>query len=75
MDLETVRFLNQTRDTSKVGLGIGAKYKLGGRDALIIANFMLGKIDRLVTMDGDLLGIREVKSNGRVLRIIGLEDL
>jgi predicted nucleic acid-binding protein len=58
-------FLNQTRRTTGAGLKIAAEHhKLGGRDALILANFLVGKIPELVTFDKDLLALRKV-SYGR----------
>ena len=35
-----ILFLNQTKDTTKIGLRLGERYALGGRDALLLASFL-----------------------------------
>ncbi len=63
-------FLNQTLRTTKAGLQIAAKHrKLGGRDALILANFLVGKVAVLVTFDKGLLALGRVKYGRSTLSI------
>ena len=44
-------FFNQTRKTSTIALNLSVQHKLGGRDALIIANYIANKIPTLYTHD------------------------
>jgi predicted nucleic acid-binding protein len=54
-------FLNQTLRTTRAGLQIAAEHRrLGGRDALILANFLVGRIAELVTFDKSLLALGKV---------------
>ncbi|MCD6456579.1 MAG: PIN domain-containing protein [Methanophagales archaeon] len=69
IDLDTMLFLDQTKRITKLGLAIGAKYELGGRDSLILANFLSNSIERMVTFDGDLLNIKELLEGGKRLEI------
>lgn len=55
-----VEFFNQTRKICIVGLNLAVEHELGGRDALIIANFIANKISTLYTHDQDLLGLRKI---------------
>jgi len=55
MNLPNTEFYNQTRKTSTTALQIAVQYKLGGRDALIIANFLTNQITTLYTHDKQLL--------------------
>ena len=48
-------FFNQTRKISIIALNLSVQYKLGGRDALIIANFLSNKITVMYTHDKALL--------------------
>lgn len=55
-----VEFLNQTRKTSIIALNLSMQYDLGGRDALIIANFLANKIPVMLTHDKPLLKIKKI---------------
>lgn len=55
-----VEFFNQTRKVCIIGLNLAVKLELGGRDALIIANFIANKISTMYTHDQDLLALRKV---------------
>lgn len=69
IDLDTILFLDQTKRITKLGLAIGANYGLGGRDALILANFVSNSIERMVTFDGELLNAKELLIDGKRLEI------
>lgn len=57
--------------TSKRGLGLAARHSLGGRDALILASYLLSKkVRRFVTFDKSLLALGEVKAGARILPIV-----
>ncbi len=60
IDLDTLLFLDQTKKITKLGLAIGAKYGLGGRDSLILANFISNSIKGMVTFDGEILNVKEL---------------
>ena len=55
------RFVNQTLRTTKIGLGLAVEHNLGGRDALIVANFLGARISRFVTFDKALLTLGVVR--------------
>ncbi len=65
-----VRFLNQTKRTCNVGLSLAAKYGLGGRDALIIANFIVNRVPAMYTHDDELLRLREVSWREWTIRLV-----
>lgn len=50
-----VEFVNQTRRVSEAAIKIALDYRTGGRDALVLASFLLNKIPVLLTRDHDLL--------------------
>jgi predicted nucleic acid-binding protein len=55
-----IEFLSQTKRTCIVALSLAPQYKLGGRDALIIANFITNKIPAIYTHDQELLTHTEI---------------
>jgi len=55
-----IEFFNQTKQTSTVALHLSVKHKLGGRDALIIANFLTNKIQTILTHDKELLTLQKI---------------
>jgi len=62
-------FLNQTMQTTRLGLLLAVKYGLGGRDALILANFLSSNILNIVTFDQDLIKLKSVSHGKRTLKI------
>ena len=70
IDLDTTLFLNQTKEITKAGLSLGMKYTLGGRDSLILANFLSNDIKKMVTFDRSLLELEKISMDGRVMHII-----
>lgn len=62
-------FLNQTMQTTRVGLLLAVKYSLGGRDALILANLLISNIPNIVTFDQGLIKLKSVSHGNRVLKI------
>ncbi len=57
--------------TVERGLKIALKHSLGGRDALILASFLLSReVKALVTMDKSLLSLEEIRLGKKVLKII-----
>jgi len=50
-----IEFYDQTRKTSIIALDLSVQYNLGGRDALIIANYLANQTPTLFTHDRALL--------------------
>ncbi len=69
LDDNHVLFLNQTKDTTKTGLKFAEQYGLGGRDALILANFVNPSISEFVTFDKELIRLRRVEHGRRKITI------
>ncbi len=65
-----IGFCNQTKLTSSLALRLAGKYSLGGRDSLILANFLANEVPVLYTHDGDLLKLKSVEWKGRRMRIL-----
>jgi predicted nucleic acid-binding protein len=53
-------FFNQTRKNSTIALSLSVQHMLGGRDALIIANFIANKIPVIYTHDRELLKLQKI---------------
>jgi predicted nucleic acid-binding protein len=51
------------------GLELATHYHLGGRDALILANFLIGGIRVFVTFDRDLLRIKRIRYGRRTISL------
>jgi len=69
LDDSNILFLNQTKDTTKTGLKFAERYGLGGRDALILANFANSSITEFITFDKELIRLRRVEHGRRKLNI------
>jgi len=69
LDDSDILFLNQTKDTTKTGLKFAERYELGGRDALILANFVNPSVAEFVTFDKQLIRLRKVEHGRRKLTI------
>jgi predicted nucleic acid-binding protein len=57
---EYIEFFSQTRKNCIIALRLSVQYKLGGRDALIMANFIANKIPLMYTHDKELLKIQKI---------------
>jgi predicted nucleic acid-binding protein len=55
-----VEFYNQTKSISVLALNLAGKYPLGGRDSLILANFLANRCPTLYTHDADLLKVGQL---------------
>jgi len=53
-------FYNQTKKTSTIALHLSVQYNLGGRDALIIANYTENQTPILYTHDNGLLKLQKI---------------
>jgi predicted nucleic acid-binding protein len=55
-----IKFYNQTQKTSLIALNLAIKHSLGGRDALIVANYLANKTPTLYTHDKTLLNLQKI---------------
>lgn len=55
-----IKFFSQTKKTSVIALDLSVQHKLGGRDALIIANFLANKVSIIYTHDQELLTLQKL---------------
>ncbi len=55
-----IEFYNQTQKTTVVALNLAVKYRLDGRDALIVANYIANKIPVLHTHHKQLLNLQKI---------------
>jgi predicted nucleic acid-binding protein len=62
-------FLNQTRDTTRIGLTLADRYALEGRDALILASFLGPSVSNLLTSDKALVELKKVVYGRRELNV------
>jgi len=69
------RFINQTWNTTRMGLRLAIEHSLGGRDALILANFVGAHLSRFVTYDKALLSLRVVRYGRAALLIESVKSL
>ena len=69
LDDTNILFLNQTKDTTRIGLRFAERYALGGRDALILASFLNPSISGFKTFDKELIRLRRVERGRRRLII------
>jgi len=64
-----ILFLNQTKDTTRIGLRFAERYAIGGRDALILASFLHPSVAEFKTFDKELIRLRRVENGRRKLFI------
>ena len=55
-----IKFLNQTLKSTTIALNLSVKRGLGGRDALIIANFLANEVPLMYTDDSEILKIQKI---------------
>jgi predicted nucleic acid-binding protein len=55
-----IEFFNQTQKTTLIALNLSVKHNLGGRDALITANFIANKTPTMYTHDKELLKLQKI---------------
>ena len=65
-----IDFYNQTRKTSTIALDLSVQYKLGGRDAPIVANYLLNKTPTVYTNNKTLLEHQKIIYKNNNLTII-----
>jgi predicted nucleic acid-binding protein len=62
-------FLNQTLETTKTGLALAERYLLGGRDSMILANYMSPSVSYILMFNKALLSIHRAVFGRRELKI------
>jgi predicted nucleic acid-binding protein len=70
LDDTHVLFINQTRDTTRVGLKFAERYAIGGRDALILASYVNPSVAEFHTFDKELIRLRRVEHGRHKLTIL-----
>jgi hypothetical protein len=69
LDDAEVLFLNQTTETTRIGLRFAEHHALGGRDALILASFLNPSVLDFRTLDKELIRLGKVERGRRKLSI------
>ena len=64
-----IEFFNQTKHTSFLAMSLAEKYELGGRDSLILANFLANRVVEMQTHDSSVLRLGEVSWRGRKMKL------
>ncbi len=64
-----IEFHNQTKSVSALALNIAGKYGLGGRDSLMLANFVSNDVPEVYTHDSVLLEIGKIEWRGAATKI------
>jgi predicted nucleic acid-binding protein len=62
-------FFSQTKKTSIIALNLSVQHNLGGRDSLIVANFLANQIPIMLTHDKELLKLQEITWRNNKLTI------
>ncbi|MEM3793443.1 MAG: PIN domain-containing protein, partial [Candidatus Bathyarchaeia archaeon] len=62
-----IEFFSQTKKTCAIGLSLANQHKLGGRDALIIANFLTNKVPVIYIHDQELLSLKGISWKNRYI--------
>lgn len=65
-----VEFFSQTKKNCNIGLSLSVQHKLGGRDALIIANFLVNKVPVMYTHDQQLLKLQKMTWKSHSLKFM-----
>jgi len=67
--LPFMEFYNQTKSTTVLALNLAERYTLGGRDSLMLANYLANGAPEVYTHDSGLLTIGHVEWRGSTTRI------
>jgi predicted nucleic acid-binding protein len=63
-----IAFFNQTRLSCTISLSLSVQHNLGGRDALIIANFLANSVPAVYTHDREMLKLKEITWRTRKIK-------
>jgi predicted nucleic acid-binding protein len=64
-----LEFYSQTKRVSLIALDLAARNRLGGRDSLILANYLAGKVPVFLTHDHGLLELAKVSWRGSTVEM------
>lgn len=67
MRLKNVIFFNQAKSIVRNGIYLANKYGLGGRDALILGNYLFNGVSKMFTHDKELVGLSKISLGGKEL--------
>ena len=59
-----IEFFSQTKKTCIIALNLALQHEIGGRDALIISNFIANKVPLIYTHDQELLSLKRISWMG-----------
>ena len=62
-----VAFLNQTKTISRNAIYLANKYELGGRDSLVLSNYLINGIGQMYTHDRRILDLRRISMGNKEL--------
>jgi predicted nucleic acid-binding protein len=62
-------FFNQTKSISRNAMYLANKYELGGRDSLILSNYLLNDVTEMFTHDHKLAKLGKVASKDKILQL------
>jgi predicted nucleic acid-binding protein len=69
INMPNIEFYTQTRKISTIALNIAVQYRLGGRDSLVVANFLANNTSRMYTHDKELLKLQVITYKNTTLTI------
>ena len=64
-----VIFYNQTKLTSRNAMLLANKYRLGGRDSLILSNYLFNNVGLVYTHDSTILKLESILIGAREVRL------
>jgi predicted nucleic acid-binding protein len=69
ISMPNTAFYNQTKKISTIALNLAVQYKLGGRDSLVVANFLANNTTIMYTHDKELLKHQKITHKNTTLTI------
>ncbi|MCW3999819.1 MAG: PIN domain-containing protein [Candidatus Bathyarchaeota archaeon] len=69
INMLNTEFYSQTKKTSTIALNLSARHNLGGRDALIVANYIANQTPTIYTHDKGLLKHQKITYKNTTLTI------
>ena len=67
MGMKNVVFFNQTKSIARNGIYLADKYEIGGRDSLILANYMFNGVVNMYSHDQGLVDLGKISIKEREL--------
>ena len=67
MSMKNVIFFNQTKSIARNGIYLADKYEIGGRDSLILANYMFNGVVNMYSHDQGLVDLGKISIKEREL--------